>query len=68
MLVPHRDQPEEGIGSLKLESQLVVQCECWGMNWGPLREQCVLLTTEPSPQSPKVETFMLQDEETPELG
>lgn len=56
VLVPPRDQPEERVlVLLKLESQLVVQPECWGTNWGPLREQCVLLTTEPSLQSPKVE-------------
>lgn len=26
---------------------LAVQCECWKSNWGPLQEQCVLLTSEP---------------------
>jgi hypothetical protein len=37
------DTPEEGI-----ESCFQPPCGCWELNSGPLEEQSVLLTTEPS--------------------
>jgi hypothetical protein len=44
------DKPEEGIGAI------TDGCEppygCWELNSGPLEEQLVLLTTEPSLQPP----------------
>jgi hypothetical protein len=42
------DKPEEGMRS---PLQMVVRC-CWELNSGPLEEQSVLLTTEPSLQLP----------------
>jgi hypothetical protein len=33
------------------------QCGCWELNSGPLEEQPVLLTAEPSLPSPKLDTF-----------
>ena len=32
-------------------------CGCWDLNSGPLEEQAVLLTTEPSPQPHHVAFF-----------
>ena len=46
-------RPEEGIGvplGLELHDN-EPPCGCWGVNSGPLEEQPVLLTTEPSLQS-----------------
>jgi hypothetical protein len=42
----------EGVGPLELELQTVVSCHvgCWESNKGPLGEQPVLLTSEPSLQ------------------
>ena len=34
-------------------------CGCWELNLGPLEEQAVLLTTEPSLQSPTTAQFSL---------
>ena len=49
------DTPEEGIGPIidGCESS----CDCWELNTGPLEEQSVLLSTEPSLQ-PWVPAFM----------
>jgi hypothetical protein len=44
------ESSEEGVRSLELELQTVVSCmSSLGMNLGPLPEQQVPLTTEPSP-------------------
>ena len=45
-------RPAEDIGSLGLELQMLVSAiRCWELNPGPLEEQQVLLTNEPSLQS-----------------
>jgi hypothetical protein len=46
--------PEEGVRSTeaRVSGSCVLLCDCWGPNPGPLYEQQVLLTTEPS-SSPK---------------
>ena len=33
-------------------------CGCWGLNSGPLKEQLVLLTSEPSLQPPAFSYYM----------
>jgi hypothetical protein len=49
----------EGVGSLR--SGVIDSCElacgCWELNLGPLEEQRVLSTAEPSLQSPKKGSF-----------
>lgn len=47
--VPHRGQ-KRALGPLGLELQMLVEltCRCWDLNLGPLEEQLVLLTVEPS--------------------
>ena len=42
-------RPEEGINLLKLKLRMIVPlCGCLDLNLGPVQEQQVLLTTEPS--------------------
>ena len=44
-------RPEEGIRSLIIDG-CEPPCGCWELNSGPLEEQPVLLTSEPSLQPP----------------
>jgi hypothetical protein len=41
------------------ERCVLVVCGCWELNLGPLEEQSVLLTTEPSPQPPELQFLHL---------
>ena len=44
----------EGSGSLKVETQMIVNwTSMWVLGMGPLEEQPMLLTIEPSPQPNK---------------
>jgi hypothetical protein len=45
------DTPEEGIVSDPITDGCELPCGCWELTSGPLEEQAVLLTTEPSLQS-----------------
>ena len=47
-------------GQKRASLQMVVKppCDCWELNSGPLEEQAMLLTTEPSLQPPKIK-FLL---------
>jgi hypothetical protein len=46
------DTPEEGVNQKRASDLITDGCEplcgCWGLNSGPLEEQSVLLTAEPS--------------------
>ena len=44
--------PEDGIGC-------ELPCGCWELNSGPSEDQSVLLTTEPSHQTPTLASFIL---------
>lgn len=46
-----RDQSYSTPRSWGYRQKLVIQCGCWTPNSGPLHEQCIFLTTEPSLQS-----------------
>ena len=48
------DTPEEGVGFHFITDGWEPPCGCWELNLGPLEEQSVLLTTEPSLQPPTV--------------
>jgi hypothetical protein len=39
---------DTGYPGLELQEAMSCQCGCWDLNSGPLEEQRVLLTTEPS--------------------
>jgi hypothetical protein len=44
-------KPEEALDALKWSYRCQLPCGCWDSDAGPLEEQPVLLTTEPSLQS-----------------
>jgi hypothetical protein len=50
------DTPEEGIDSITDGCE--PSCGCWELNSGPLEEQSVLLTAEPSLQPPTNTVFL----------
>ena len=52
----HVRTPHVPVGSTRIEvtDGCEPTCGCWDLNPGPLQEQQVLLTTEPSLQSSKV--------------
>ena len=51
------ETPEEGINQILLQMVVSHHVVCWVLNSGPLQEQSLLLTTEPSLQ-PKAVMFL----------
>lgn len=53
IIVQQTQRPAEGIGSpgIRIIEDCVLQGEGWELNWGPLQEKQMLLTTESSLQT-----------------
>ena len=60
------DTPEKGINPIADGCE--PPCGCWDLNSGPLEGQSVLLTTEPSHQTPKFFLIKKKEEEEKKGG